>query len=35
MCKTFNIVNGIPKEVIKHMIQDDNIYDVITKCLQV
>ena len=33
MTKTFSFVNGIPKEIIKDIIEDDNIYDIFKNCL--
>jgi len=35
MTKTFSIVNGIPKEIIKDIIEDDNIYDIFKNCLTI
>jgi HrpA-like RNA helicase len=35
MTKTFNIVNGIPKILIKDIIEDDNIYNIFKNCLTI
>jgi len=35
MVKTFNLVNGIPREILQDIIMDDNIYEVFKNCLSI